>query len=94
MPWFIISSVTSTSMCSGMSAGQTFDLDLARDEVEHAALLLHAPGLALDVIGHRDRITLVHRDAVEVRVQQRVGNRIEQEFLHEHRRRLALETRG
>ena len=35
-------------MCSGMSAGQALDLDLAVDELEDAALLLHALRLALD----------------------------------------------
>ena len=72
-PWCSISSLTSTSTCSGMSAGRHFDLDLAADELEDAALLLDALRLALDDDRDRDLKHLVHRDAVEVGVQHLRG---------------------
>ena len=49
---------------------QALDLDLAVHEVEQAALLLDALRLALDGDRHRDGEQLVHRDAVEVGVEQ------------------------
>ena len=49
---------------------QRLELDLAVDEVEHAAFDLDAARLALDDHLHGDRDLAVHVDAVEVRVQQ------------------------
>ena len=49
---------------------QALDLDLAPDELEQAALLLHALRLALHQHRNGDAQHPVHRDAVEVRVQQ------------------------
>ena len=65
---------------------QTLDLDLAADELEDAALLLDALRLALDDDRNRDLKHAVHRDAVEVRVQHCVRDRIELIFLDEHAR--------
>ena len=65
---------------------QTFDVDLAPDELEEAALLLDALGLAFDDHRNRDVDGAVHPDAVEVRVQQRVRDRIELVFLDQHAR--------
>ena len=56
---------------------QALDLDLAADELEDAALLLDALRLALDDHRNRDLQHAVHRDAVEVGVQQLVRDRIE-----------------
>ncbi len=70
---------------------QTLDLNLAGHEVEQAALQLHALGLALQQHrhGHDDR--LVHRELVEVGVEQRVRDGIELIFLDEHLRSRAIE---
>ena len=64
---------------------QALDLDLAADELEDAALLLDALRLALDDDRNGDLEHAVHRDAVEVGVQQLVRDRIELVLLHEHR---------
>ena len=67
------SSVTSMSMCSGMSVGRHSHLDLAGHEVEQAALELHALRLALEETGTVTDDGLVHRQLVEVGVQQRAA---------------------
>ena len=69
----------------GNVARQHFDLDLAVHEVDDAALLLDALGLALEDDRDRDRQHLVHRDLIEVGVEQLVVDRIELIFLDEHR---------
>ena len=66
-------------------ARQTLDLDLAVDEVDDAALLLDALGLALEHDRNRDGDRLVHRDLVEVGVEQLVVDRIDLVLLDEHR---------
>ena len=63
---------------------QTLDFDLAADEVDDAALLLDALRLALEDDRHRDREQLVHRDGVEVGVEQLVVDRIELVLLDQH----------
>jgi hypothetical protein len=63
---------------------QTFDLDLAPDELEDTALLLDALRLALHEHRNRDANGTVHPDAIEVRVQNRVRDRIELKFLDQH----------
>ena len=85
-PSWSISSLMSTSMCSGNVGRQALDLDVAADELDQAALLLDALRLAVDE--HRDGHLqeLVHRDAVEVGVEHRVRDRVELEVLHEHAR--------
>ncbi len=72
-----------------MSPGQALDLDLAPDELEHAALLLDALRLALH--DHRDRHLkrAIHGHAIEIRVQHLVRDRIELVFLDEHARAAA-----
>ena len=60
---------------------QRLELDLAIDEVDDAALLLDALGLALEHDRHGDRQHLVHRDLVEVGVEQPVIDRVELIFL-------------
>ena len=65
---------------------QALDFDLAMHDVEHAALLLDALRLALRHDRHLDAEQLVHRDAIEVGVQQLVGDRIELILAHQHAR--------
>ena len=67
-------------------ARQRLDLDLAVHEVDDAALLLDALGFALQHDRHGDGERLVHRDLVEVDVEQLVVDRIELVFLDEHAR--------
>ena len=68
--WPSISSVMSISMCSGMSAGRHSMSTSRCTKSSEAALLLHALGLALDRDRHLDGQQLVHRDAVEVHVEE------------------------
>ena len=68
---------------------QTLDFDLAAHEVDDAALLLDALRLALDEDGDGDGQQLVHRDGVEVGVEQLVVDRVELVLLHEHLAALA-----
>ena len=84
----------STVMFSGMSPGRHFDLDLAVHEVDDAALLLDALGLALEHDRDRDREHLVHRDLVEVGVEQLVRDRIELVLLDQHARVAAVDAAG
>ena len=70
---------------------QALHLDVARHEVEQAALLLDARRLALHDDGHGDDDRLVHRELVEVRVQELMCDRIELVFAHHHARLAALE---
>jgi hypothetical protein len=65
---------------------QAFDLDLTMDVLEDAALLLHAGRFALGHDRHRDAQRLVHRDAIEVGVQNLVRDRVELVVLHEDAR--------
>jgi len=67
-------------------AGQTLDLDLTVREVDDAALELDALGLALQRDDHGDRDRLVHLQAVEVGVQHRVLDGVEEELLDQHLR--------
>ncbi len=65
---------------------QHFDLDLAIHEVDDATLLLDALGLALEDDRDRDRQHLVHRDLIEVGVEQLVIDRVELILLDQHAR--------
>ena len=62
-------------MCSGTSAGQRLDLDLARDEREHPARL-HAGGLADELDGDRRVDRLVEPHLTEIDVRDRAADRI------------------
>ena len=64
-------------MCSGNVGRQALHLDVAGDEVEDAALQLDAARLALEHDRHGDGDRLVHRQLIEVGVQQLVRDRIE-----------------
>ena len=72
------------SMCSGISAGRVFDLDLAMHEVEHTALDLHAARLAVQADRHLHVDLLGEVDTVEVGVQQLMGDRLQQVGLDDH----------
>ena len=51
-------------------SGQTLDFDFTNDELENAGIDLHAARFALRCDRHRDADRHVHRDAIEVRVQE------------------------
>ena len=70
----------------GYVARQHFDLDLAIHEVDDATLLLDALGLALEDDRDRDRQHLVHRDLIEVGMEQLVVDRVELILLDQHPR--------
>ena len=72
------------SMCSGMSAGRHSTSISRLHEVDDAALLLDALRLALEDDRDRDGEQLVHRDRVEVGVEQLVVDRVELVLLDEH----------
>ena len=59
----------------GNVSRQALDVDLAMNEVEHAPLLLHARWLPPDNDRDGDRELLVHRHAVEIRVQEMARDR-------------------
>jgi len=61
---------------------QALDVDLAVHEVDDAALRLDALRLAREMHRDGDPQHLVHRDAIEVGVQQVVPHRVELVFLH------------
>ena len=71
---FSSSSLTSISTLLRDVRRQALDLEVAVDEVEDAALLLDALRLALDDDRDGHRQQLVHRDAIEVGVQQLVAS--------------------
>ena len=60
---------------------EALDLDLAANELEETALLLHALGLAFDDDRDGHPKDAVHDHAVEIRVQHVVRNRVELVFL-------------
>src|SRR5215210_7098115 len=57
-------------------AGQALDLELARDELEQAALGLDADGRAHQLDGDRDVHLLVHLDALEVEMDDHPAHRV------------------
>ena len=81
-----ISSVTSTVMCSGMSAGRHSSTSSRCTKSTTPPCGLDALGFAGQVHRHGDAQDLVHRDAIEVRVQQLVLDRVQLVFLDEHAR--------
>ena len=85
-PWCSISSLTSTSMCSGMSAGRHSISISRRTNSRMPPCCLTPFGSPLHDDRDGDAQHLVHRDAVEVGVQQLVRDRIELVLLDEHAR--------
>ena len=67
--------VTSTSMCSGHVRRQRLDVELARDEREHAARL-HAGRLADELHDDRRMDRLVEPHLTQIDVRDRAANRI------------------
>ena len=61
---------------AGNVAGEALDFDFAQDQIEHAALVLDADGNADEPNRNAGLHGLVHGDALEVDVQQRVANRL------------------
>ena len=81
----------STVMFSGMSPGST-SISISRCTKSTTPPCCLTPfGLALEDDRDRDGQHLVHRDLVEVGVEQLVRDRIELVFLHEHARVAAIE---
>jgi hypothetical protein len=70
---------------------QALHLQLTRHEVEHAALELGALRLANDQDRHRHGDRAIHRELIEVGVQQLVGDGIELVLLHHHLRLFAIQ---
>ncbi len=62
--------------------GEALHLDLAHDHVHDAALVLHAVGHALEDDRHLDVDLLVHLDALEVGVDEGVGDGVDLDVLH------------
>ena len=85
-PWCSISSLTSTSTCSGMSAGSTSISISRRMNSRMPPCCLTPFGSPLTMTGIVTCSMLVHRDAVEVGVQHLVGDRIELKILDQHAR--------
>ena len=56
---------------------QALHLDFPRDEVEQTTLLLDTRSLALHEDRHRDHDLLVHRELIEVSMQQLMRDRVE-----------------
>ena len=80
MFWPTISSVDVHLDVVGDVGRQALDFDLAMNDVEDAALLFDALRLAVRDDRHLHADELVHRDAIEIGVQQFVGDRIELVF--------------
>jgi hypothetical protein len=87
------SSVMSTSMCRNVR-GQAFDVDVAGQEVDHPTLQLDATRLTLEHDRHRDHDRLVHRQRVEIGVEQAVRHRVELVLLHHDARLGALDLQA
>ena len=75
--WCSISSLTSTSMCSGMSVGRHCTWISRVTKSSRPPCCLTPAGSPLMTIGTDDDDGLVHRELVEVGVQQLVRDRVE-----------------
>src|SRR5579863_2175022 len=64
-------------------AGETFHFHFARHHFENAALHLDALGLAKGVHGNLETHAHIHRDPVEVHVQERSSHRVHLPVLHD-----------
>ena len=70
----------------GNVRGQHFHFDFAMHEVEHAAVHLDAARFALERDRHGDLDLAIHVDAIEIRVQRMMRDRIELHVLREDAR--------
>ena len=83
MAWPILRWLTSTVIMFRQILGQAAHLDLEQNVLQHAALGLHALGLADGLDRHQDGHLLVLGHFVEIHVQHLAGEGMVLDFLHQ-----------